>query len=80
MISLTTLAGKPVNTFPTLRAVAYACEGLDDHELWALSFMDIARGRRISWVTVRAEIEKVKRLSGYGKIGDDIEWKSVIKS
>ncbi len=62
MITLSTLAGQNVNNFPSLRAVAFFCDGLTDDELWELSFVDVAKMRLISWITVRAEIEKIKRL------------------
>lgn len=62
MITLSTLTGQPINSYPTLRAVAYACEGMTDDQLWELSFVDEVKMRWVSWGTVRAEIEKIKRL------------------
>lgn len=62
MIAVSTLSGQPVNSYPTLRAVAFACEGLTDHELWELSFVDTERQRWVSWVEVKVEIEKIGKL------------------
>ncbi len=63
MITLSTLAGQPVNDFPSLRAAAFFCEDMTDDELWELSFLDVAKMKLISWITVRVEIEKIQRLT-----------------
>lgn len=49
--------GQVLNDFPTLRAVALYCVGVDD--LWEYSFLDERRMRYISWIVIQKEIEKL---------------------
>lgn len=49
-------------TYPTVKAVAFACDGMTSYELWSLEIIDITKNRRVSWVTIEAAIRKLERL------------------
>lgn len=59
MIRIETLSGEYLNNFPTIRAAAIYCLGTE--QLWQYSFIDEVKWRRISYVVIEKEIEKLKK-------------------
>lgn len=72
MIQVISPNNEIINDFPTLTAVAFACDGLTMKELYQLTFLDTRRNRYVSWSAVEAEQKRLRGKRGFasGRVVD----------